>query len=627
MNINMKFNSKYIILFLIIFALLFCVSSVCAQDTNATHNINNLNKDVRPITIFNNENFTNTAEDMGQISLPGDNSTDDGESRNSTDNTLYQHSVDFADEKINIVPLINATLTGNDTNIKNFTYIGFYEGNNFKFIIDHPIRDGNNTYVMLSLTYNFNNITSIDNIISKLETSDYTNSMMLTRTVHVNSMESYEYVCTNPVTNAFNVDMITACFKIFNKKNAETAPLTFKNNFGITCLPDLRKHNITFNYNVLFDNAYTFNSSTLWDLDKLGYDIVHIDGNYSTIYCPNVESKDYGWVNISDNCLCINNITIKGFNNAIINRGICNLKNVNLEENKICYSIKSDCGAAILNTGYCICTNCSFINNQASYGGAVFSQGEINFYNCTFFNNKATHLGNHILNAGKGKASLYNCCQIVYGGDDAKLVTHDTSKSFEISLRKSLIADTIIGFVTQGKVEAPIAGGLVGLIGDTIVSSVLNSNDTNFNIKAYAIELISTSAFAGVASTFKNYDIKKPVIKTYYWENIERAKMCGVKIPIFRSNDYYDYIERGIQLGGSKYYILSEDIPENLRPSINLYMKNNCDLEANVGDLITILSAVKQDDGMYLLKYRVDSPSANDYTWVEHSLSVSLLWV
>ena len=73
MNINMKFNSKYIILFLIIFALLFCVSSVCAQDTNATHNINNLNKDVRPITIFNDENFTNTAEDMGQISLPEDN--------------------------------------------------------------------------------------------------------------------------------------------------------------------------------------------------------------------------------------------------------------------------------------------------------------------------------------------------------------------------------------------------------------------------------------------------------------------------------------------------------------------------------------------------------------------------
>ena len=229
---------------------MFCVSSVCAQDTNATNNINNINNDIGQIPVVND---VNTTGDIGQISHTVNNSTDNS--------TVYKHIVDFADEKIDIIPLINSSLNTNNTYIgNNYTYVGVNNGDNFKFIIDHLVPDGNNTAVRLSLTYNFNKVKSISDIISKLESGDYSNSIMLTRMVHVNSVESYECACKTPKIESFDSRVIAACFGIFDKKYVRTVNQTFSTDFGReVCLTELKKYNITFNYNVLFDDAYTFN--------------------------------------------------------------------------------------------------------------------------------------------------------------------------------------------------------------------------------------------------------------------------------------------------------------------------------------------------------------------------------
>ena len=134
--------------------------------------------------------------------------------------------------------------------------------------------------------------------------------------------------------------MINACFEIFDKKYAGTSLAVFSTNLGRTaCFSELKKHDITFNYNVLFDDAYNFNKNIVWDLDALEYDIVHIDGHGSTIAGSAEERTEYKWANIGENMLYVNNMTIKGFNNAIVNRGICSLNNVILRDNKMDYRL------------------------------------------------------------------------------------------------------------------------------------------------------------------------------------------------------------------------------------------------------------------------------------------------
>ena len=350
----MRFNSKHIIVLIMVLSLLLVSSSVvCAQDNNTTNNNNDIRNTIMDDKTIEYDNVTNI-------------------------NNKYSHTVNFVDKKIDIMPMINNALLDNRENIPDFKYIALYNGTNFELIIDHPINEENNTY-MMSLVYMFSNLTSANDIILKLQTDDYINSIMLTRTVHVNSIKSYEYACTTPKSASFSTNIINACLENFNKKENTVSLFNISsNNIGRTiALSHLKKYNITFNYYVLFDDQYTFNKNIVWDIDGLGYDIILIDGHNSTILGSAKETTEYTWANIGNSFLYVNNINIEGFNNAIINRGFCNLNNVILKDNKMKYTFDRDWGAGILNAGYCICNNCSFINNYASKGGAVFSQGEI----------------------------------------------------------------------------------------------------------------------------------------------------------------------------------------------------------------------------------------------------------
>ncbi|WP_296891105.1 hypothetical protein [uncultured Methanobrevibacter sp.] len=472
--------------------LLVGVSSVCAQDTNTIDNITDLN----------NNNV------VGQINI------DENYTTININNTTYSHSVDFGDAKINIVPMINKVLTCNYTSIGNFTCVGLFDANatSFNFVVDHPVYDGNNTYVMMSLNYMFSNLNGTGDIFSKLETGDYSNSMMLTRTVHVNSVESYEHARTTTKAQSFSKDMINACFEIFDKKYIGTSLAVFSTNLGRTaCFFELKKHNLTFNYNVLFDDAYVFNKNTVWDLDALEYDIVHIDGHGSTIIGSAEERTEYKWANIGSNMLYVNNMTIKGFNNAIVNRGFCSLDNVILRDNKMDYGVDRDWGAAILNAGYCVCNNCSFINNYASKGGAVFSQGEIHFNNCTFSDNKGYRFGDNVFNVDKGKVFFDNREIILDENNktwDNGLVTYRDSISVgwvtAASVAGSFVLGAVIGFFSGGSGLGVVGSGITGC-GLGIISYLLVNSyyyDINFNVKGYAIGVIIRSVTAGIAGAF-----------------------------------------------------------------------------------------------------------------------------
>ena len=507
----MKFNLKHVILcFLMVFSVLLVgVSSVCAQDTNTTNDI---------VDLKNND------ADIGKVPI--------------WDDDIYEnnsHIVDFGDTKIDITPLI---INEEYLDIENFTYIKIVTPGTFNLIIDHIIYDGNNTYVRISLGYMFFNLTDNYDIISKLKKHDYSNSMMLTRTVHVNSVESYEYACTTPVAKSFSGDMINTCFKIFDKKMYGGVSLAiFSTTLGKTAsFSELKeKYNVTFNYNVLFDDAYNFNKNAVWDLKGLGYDVVCIDGHGSTIIGSAEERTEYKWADIGKNMLYVKNMAIKGFNNAIVNRGVCQLDNVTLKDNKMNYNVDRDWGAAILNAGYCVCNNCSFINNYASKGGAIFSQCEIYLNNCTFSNNTGYNSGDNVFNVDKGKV-FFNGREIVLDDNNKTwnngLVTYGSSVSLVLVDAITGVATAVTGFAigwfTRSYVSV-IGGGVAGGVAGFITSLFVNSGyyDINYNVKMHNIILITCCAISGAVSTILGRLVHKCCVFAHDWY-VKYQEQCEI---------------------------------------------------------------------------------------------------
>lgn len=96
--------------------------------------------------------------------------------------------------------------------------------------------------------------------------------------------------------------------------------------------------------------------------------------------------------------LTLINLTISGFNNAILNYGKLIIINCTFKENRIHYfyqNAESEYGGAIRNYDSVYVYNTTFTNNRASYGGAYYGKGVssvAHFYNCSFSGN--TRLSN-----------------------------------------------------------------------------------------------------------------------------------------------------------------------------------------------------------------------------------------
>lgn len=96
--------------------------------------------------------------------------------------------------------------------------------------------------------------------------------------------------------------------------------------------------------------------------------------------------------------LTLINLTISGFNNAILNYGKLIIINCTFKENRIHYfyqNAETEFGGAIRNYDSVYVYNTTFTKNRASYGGAYYGKGASSvaqFYNCSFSGN--TRLSN-----------------------------------------------------------------------------------------------------------------------------------------------------------------------------------------------------------------------------------------
>ena len=123
-------------------------------------------------------------------------------------------------------------------------------------------------------------------------------------------------------------------------------------------------------------------------LMKLG-DVKNIvvRGNGATIsVCDNKRDKVHFMEVGSYYKLWMNNITMKGFNTAIVNSGVCQFRDVVFNSNKL----HKKKGGAIINYGVLKCLCCNFTNNEAESGGAVYNDhgSQSMFFDCIFRGNK-----------------------------------------------------------------------------------------------------------------------------------------------------------------------------------------------------------------------------------------------
>ena len=125
----------------------------------------------------------------------------------------------------------------------------------------------------------------------------------------------------------------------------------------------------------------------------MGSKPIVINGHGSTISLTGGDvGHDYSFAYIPyKGSLTLVNLTLSGFNTAIINRGTLIIINCTFKKNVIHYfNLDGDDGGAIRNFAKVYCYNSTFEKNGAVQGGAYYSSGtsaEGVFYNCTFTGN------------------------------------------------------------------------------------------------------------------------------------------------------------------------------------------------------------------------------------------------
>ena len=387
----------------------------------------------------------------------------------------------MGNKTIDLVPMIYKSITvgGINTLENNISYYATVNGNEFILCTSKNLKND----VTYMKNYHFKNITSCDDIYSKLFNDKYSNDYQLIANVYVNNTNDYETIANTNYGSRIksNEDILKADIGSLNKIKYTTA------------------------LNVEFLRQMKIKSTKTITKSNMNFDIINIRGHNSTIECSYDTSNTDIWTKIDQKIFLASNLNILGFNNAVENNGgNCIFNNITFKDNKMNYLIKRDWGAAILNTGCVACNNCSFIGNYAKNRGAIFSQGLLINNNCTFVHNVAYGQGDDICIGDGGK--------LIINGENITEMNRQSAVRFAesisnagyeaikwVSFGSSFIVGCIVGAVTVNPLIGTVAGmGTGALIGSIASSYVISKTyDANFNRARVCAILIGGSTAAG----------------------------------------------------------------------------------------------------------------------------------
>ena len=152
------------------------------------------------------------------------------------------------------------------------------------------------------------------------------------------------------------------------------------------------------------------------DFEGINFEYVEnlfIKGNGAQFKVKNSDpSKDCHFLILLKHRNCImKNITLNGFNKAIINKGSLTIYDYLFKYNKCDYYVSKDYGGSIYNhkSGVVYLDRAKFYDGYAKYGGAIYNDhGQIIANNCVFKNNHAYDDGGVIYNE-YGYVKFTNC--------------------------------------------------------------------------------------------------------------------------------------------------------------------------------------------------------------------------
>ena len=292
------------------------------------------------------------------------------------------------DRQVDIIPLLYKAITLGGVNYmadNKTSYFCTYDKTTGDFALATHVNYGEIMDEYAGIDYirqfSFRNISDFSQVLTNAYYTTYTTVTTQIGTIYINNADDYAKLLAKKNYPKF-----------FSKKEDETREL-----------------------NIIFTDKLSINSNSCLNLDATGCDIITLYGNDSSIMAKNDPRGEDKWVTNTKTIFIASNIQVGGFNTAIENKGGTVILNyVKLHDNKMDYYFDPDWGAGILNTGYCVCNNCSFINNYCSKGGAIFNYGRLELNNCTFKGNYAYQDGDNVLNVGEGIV-IYNGNKIVHG--------------------------------------------------------------------------------------------------------------------------------------------------------------------------------------------------------------------
>ena len=398
-------------------------------------------------------------------------------------NYIYESS--FAATTINLVPLIYSAIISQDSCVRlddEITYYAQYIGSEFLLTLSRCPRGSD---VVYQRCYHLYDVGTLGDVFRVLVREDYRSEFTFTKLWVVSDVDDYNEARTMTKDSAFASGYILR-FTIDTE--------------------GLKKDSMTVYYhlNVDFRDSITVDCKKTWNPSKMGFDVVNINGHGSTIKTSSGDRDEHKWATINGGCIfCASDLTIQGFNTAVENLGgIGIFNNVHFHKNHMDYWIERDWGAAILNTGMTICTNCSFTNNKCGNGGAIFTQGSLALNNCTFNGNEAYSNGDNVLNADKGEAYV-DGVKIVGSEGCVKYVKSISTVWATIigvvGMTASALLGVIVGLSTCNPLIGFAAGAGVGALIGLQCSAIIVSNNYNYNLNrlAVCITLIAGCALVG----------------------------------------------------------------------------------------------------------------------------------
>ena len=402
-----------------------------------------------------------------------------------------------ADKKINLVNILYSAIINIDSiycgMIGNKTYLDDEISYCIQYTVCHSFiltvyRDFNEYGITYKKDYIFDDINgNINQVFDLLEDGNFKNDITIIVNKTVKNEQDYNAAWKTTASDSLRIisDKLTSDLEGY---------LPLKNNKITTAL------------NVIFTKKISFKNTNTWSFTGRDFDIINIDGNYSTIEGLYSVRDDEKWVILyGEGIFSASNLYIKGFNTAVENMGAkCIFTNVTFSNNKMDYIIDRDWGAAILNLGEIYCYNCSFIDNEAKNGGAIFNQGRLVLNDCHFRGNYAYCEGDHIC-VGKGGTVIINGMESTVENNhgpvhfaeslDEETCNQITDSCFLVSFLGGMVVGALTANPAAGALVGAALGALIGSMGASYIVS--REYDVNYNKVQTCLVLILGSAMFG----------------------------------------------------------------------------------------------------------------------------------